>query len=100
MTLGTGPCVTDTPVPPDETDTPVPTATPEPAKVCGDVNLDGAVNSVDASLILQLKAGLISSLANESNGDVNNDGGITSVDAALILQASAGLISDDALTCP
>ena len=70
-----------------------PTNTPTtPAKACGDVNDDGQVNSVDASLILQLKAGLISSLVNEESGDVNGDGNLTSVDAALILQLDAGLI--------
>ncbi len=54
---------------------------------------------MDASLVLQLKAGMISTLANESNADVNNSGDITSVDAALILQATAGLISTEALDC-
>ena len=64
-----------------------------------DVREDGVANSVDASLILQLKAGLISSLPNESSGDVNGDGALTSVDAALLLQFTAGLIGEDALTC-
>ena len=111
LTLGTSSCATDTPVPtdtPDATDTPAvtdtpvppaPTDTPVPPKVCGDVNEDGVANSVDASLVLQLKAGLISSLANESSGDVNNDGALTSVDAALILQFTAGLIGEGALNC-
>ena len=114
LTLGTSSCATDTPLPTDtvvptstpaETDTPVPTNTlvptntPEPEKVCGDVNMDGVANSVDASLVLQLKAGLISSLPNESSGDVNSDGALTSVDAALLLQFTAGLIGEDALTC-
>ena len=114
LTLGTSSCATDTPLPTDtvvptstpaETDTPVPTNTlvptntPEPEKVCGDVNMDGVANSVDASLVLQLKAGLISSLPNESSGDVNGDGALTSVDAALLLQFTAGLIGEDALTC-
>ena len=49
--------------------------------------------------MLQLKAGLISSLPNESSGDVNSDGALTSVDAALLLQFTAGLIGEDALTC-
>jgi hypothetical protein len=124
VTLGTGVCATDTPTPtetPTVTDTPTaapptdtatpapptntpvpPTNTPvpptnTPAKACGDVNDDGQVNSVDASLILQLKAGLISSLVNEESGDVNGDGNLTSVDAALILQLDAGLISS--LSC-
>ena len=55
---------------------------------------------IDASLIFQLKAGLLSSLDNESSADVNNDGAITSVDGALILQLGAGLITEAALTCP
>ena len=112
LTLGTGPCATDTvppedtatdtPVPPTATDTPVPptaTNTPVPPKVCGDVNMDGVANSVDASLVLQLKAALISSLPNESSGDVNGDGSLTSVDAALLLQFTAGLIGEDGLNC-
>ncbi len=44
---------------PTRTPTATPTATPTPL---GDVNLDGTVNSVDASLILQYEAGLIPSL--------------------------------------
>jgi hypothetical protein len=105
-TLGTSVCapptptITETPLPVD-TATPAPptataeppadTATPEPDN-CGDVNDDGAVDSVDASLILQLKAGLIDSLPKAAAADVNGDGEITSVDAALLLQFSAGLI--------
>ena len=115
ITLGTGSCATDTPVATDTplaTDTPVPTNTPVatdtpvpptdtpvPPKVCGDVNEDGVANSVDASLVLQFKAGLISSLPNESSGDVNGDGSLTSVDAALLLQFTAGLIGEDGLNC-
>jgi hypothetical protein len=38
-----------------------PTDTPEP-KLCGDVNDDGLVNAVDASLVLQLEGALISAL--------------------------------------
>ena len=114
LTLGTSSCATDTPIATDtpvptstpaETDTPaptntlVPTSTPAPEKVCGDVNEDGVANSVDASLVLQFKAGLITSLPNESSGDVNGDGALTSVDAALLLQFTAGLISEDGLNC-
>jgi hypothetical protein len=93
---------TNTPVPVVPTNTPVPvppTATAVPAKACGDVNDDGLVNSVDAQLILQLKAALVNSLANEPSGDVNNDGQLTSVDAALILQRTAGLIQQSQLHC-
>jgi hypothetical protein len=106
--LGSRSCATDTPtvtntVPaPTATNTvppPPPTATPEP-KLCGDVNDDGSTNSVDAQLVLQLKAGLIDSLDNLASADVNGDGEITSVDAALILQKDAGLIGQDDLACP
>jgi hypothetical protein len=78
---------------------PPPTATPE-TKACGDVNDDGATNSIDAQLVLQLKAGLIDSLVNEPSADANGDGEITSVDAALILQLDAGLITPADLDCP
>jgi hypothetical protein len=57
------------------------------------------VNSIDAQLVLQLKAGLITTLVNMASADVNGDGEITSVDAALILQKDAGLIGQDALDC-
>jgi hypothetical protein len=105
---GTPGCATNTPVPPTATNTPPPTNTPVtpptptagPIKMCGDVNDDGLVNSVDAQLILQLKANLITSLPNEPSGDVNDDGQLTSVDAALILQRTAGLIPQSALHCP
>ncbi len=60
----------------------------------GDVNCDHAVTSVDAALILQFSAGLVSSLACQAAGDVNRDGAITPIDAALILQLAAGLIGN------
>ncbi len=71
--------------------TPTRTATPTPAGLLGDANKDGRVNPIDAQLILQYAAGLISSI--NPNADVNHDGRITPVDAQLILQLSAGLIS-------
>lgn len=83
--------------------TPGPTATNTPVvlgKPCGDVNDNGSVNAVDAQLILQYKAGLISSLPNLPSADVNDSGEVTSVDAALVLQAEAGLIPQSALHCP
>ena len=62
-------------------------------QVTGDVNCTGGVNSIDATIILQLDAGLISSVICIQNGDVNGDGAINSLDATLILQLDAGLIS-------
>jgi hypothetical protein len=58
----------------------------------GDVNCSGAINSVDAALVLQFAAGLIPSLPCEPAADVNWDGSVNSIDAALILQFTAGLI--------
>ncbi len=58
----------------------------------GDVNCDGSVSSIDAALILQLTAGVVSFLSCGEFGDVNGDGNMTSIDAAIILQFTAGLI--------
>ncbi|MDZ4278111.1 MAG: dockerin type I domain-containing protein [Dehalococcoidia bacterium] len=58
----------------------------------GDANCDATVDSIDAALLLQLDAGLVSSLDCPKNADVNEDGLTTSVDAALVLQFVAGLI--------
>jgi CSLREA domain-containing protein len=105
--LGTGVCATatstasNTPVPPTATNTvvpPTPTLTPVP-KACGDVNDDGHVNAVDAQLILQLSAGLITTLPNMPSADVNHSGAVNPVDAALILQVEAGLIPQSSLHC-
>ena len=60
--------------------------------VPGDVNCSGTLTVVDAALILQYDAGIISSLPCPENADVNHDGHINPVDAALILQFDAGLI--------
>ncbi len=59
-------------------------------KQCGDVNDDGRVNSIDASLMLQYIAGLIRDLPNRPSADVNGDGTINAIDVLLILQHSAG----------
>jgi hypothetical protein len=71
--------------------TPTPTPAPIPG---GDVNCDGAANSVDAALILQFGAALVVSLPCQHAADVSEDGVINSIDAALILQLEAGLIPD------
>lgn len=58
----------------------------------GDVNCSGGVDSIDAALVLQFSANLVSSLSCQENADVNSSGGIDAVDAALILQFTAGLL--------
>lgn len=58
----------------------------------GDVSCDSRVNSIDAALVLQFDAGLITALSCRQNADVSGDGRVNAVDAALILQYDAGLI--------
>lgn len=62
------------------------------AGVFGDASCDGTLSSVDAALVLQSNAGLISSPPCDYKADVNHDGRIDSRDAALMLQRVAGLI--------
>jgi ABC-type branched-subunit amino acid transport system substrate-binding protein len=66
--------------------------TTPPTPLTGDVNGDSMINSIDAAVVLQYSAGLITSLCRE-NADVDGDGTINSIDAALILQYEAGLLS-------
>ncbi len=59
----------------------------------GDVNGNGDITAVDARIILQYVAGLITE--DEINmycADVNEDGDVTAVDARMVLQKVAGLI--------
>ena len=77
---------------PTPTRTLPPTPTPSPVGLMGDVNCDGFINSVDALFVLQLVAGLLTSLYCHDAADVNGNGTINAIDAALILQTTAGLI--------
>jgi hypothetical protein len=88
---GTGPTPTRTATVPGA---PTPTRTPTvPGGFApGDVNKNGSVNSIDASIVLQYVAGFLGSI--NSTADVNEDGQVTSVDATLILQYVAGLIDN------
>ncbi len=62
-----------------------------PPAILGDANCDLDVNSLDALLVLQYNAALISSIPCQGDADYNVDGVIDAVDAALILQYEAGL---------
>lgn len=57
----------------------------------GDINGDNKVSAVDARIILQYVAGLITPEKTDSY-DVNGDSKITAVDARIVLQIVAGLI--------
>jgi hypothetical protein len=79
--------------------TATPTRTPTPSSVAtGDANCSGRIDSIDAALVLQRVAGLLTpaQIAQFANcrPDANEDGTINSIDAALILQYTAGLIDD------
>ena len=58
----------------------------------GDVNCDGAINAIDAALVLQYGAGLLEDLPCFAAADVNGDGSVNAIDSALILQYVAGLL--------
>lgn len=63
-----------------------------PAPLPPDVNCNGSLDSIDASLVLQLSAALVDSLPCDALADANQDGRTNAIDASLILQYSAGLI--------
>ncbi len=65
---------------------------PAMSALVGDANCNGRVDPIDAAVILQYDAGLISSLPCMGNADVNGDVTVGPIDAALILQYDAGLI--------
>lgn len=60
----------------------------------GDVNCDGRANALDSLLILQLYAGMISSVPCGYVGDVNGTGVVGPIDALLILQFDGGLLPE------
>lgn len=64
----------------------LPPGEPTPARLSGDVDCNGTVDSIDMTLILQFDARLMTRLRCQENADVNGDGTIDSIDAALILQ--------------
>lgn len=59
----------------------------------GDVSCDGRTDSMDAVLVLQHSAGLLTSLRCSDAADVDGNGRVDANDAALILQYDAGLPS-------
>jgi hypothetical protein len=65
-----------------------------PPYSAGDVNCDGAINAIDALLVLQQEAGLLplQPLPCQQNADTNRDHMVNAIDATLILQYSADLI--------
>ncbi len=59
----------------------------------GDANGDGAVNNVDASLVLQIDAGIIGpDDSTLRTADVNGDGSVNNLDASNILRFDSGII--------
>ncbi len=93
-TITPTPTITATPSgTPTNTATRTRTATATPGSLIGNVNCDGAINAVDAALILQFGARLLANLPCQANGLINDDTRIDAIDAALVLQFIARLIS-------
>ncbi len=61
------------------------------AKLTGDVNNDGKVNSSDALMVLQYSVGSLKKIDTDA-ADVNDDGKINSTDALMVLKISVGLL--------
>ncbi|RLG28308.1 hypothetical protein DRO03_10150, partial [Methanosarcinales archaeon] len=59
-----------------------------PSSVKGDLNGDGIISPVDATIALRLAA----TDAHDDAADVSGDGQVTSLDALMILQAAAGMV--------
>ncbi len=63
--------------------------------IIGDLNLDGYVDNIDASLILKYDAAIIDlNPLQRCICDANGDGYVDNMDAALVLKFDAGLISN------
>jgi hypothetical protein len=60
----------------------------------GDASCFGVTNAVDAALVLQFVAELLSPVPCSVQADANESGGIDAIDALLILQYVAELIND------
>jgi hypothetical protein len=60
----------------------------------GDASCFGVVNAIDAALVLQFVAQLLSPVPCSIQADANESGGIDAIDALLILQYVADLIAD------
>ncbi len=86
------PSRTPTPIP-SPTVAATPTIPPGATAPPGDVNCDGITDPVDAALILQLSARLITGLQCPASGDLNGDGTISAIDATLVLHFAAGLLN-------
>ena len=63
----------------------------------GDANCDGATNSLDSLIILQMFARLIGSVPCQTSSDVNANGGVGPIDAVLILQYESGMLATEPL---